>query len=310
MSSRSAEYYREFPRNFEDAVYKSSDIATTKDITLPPTRDYDSGPFGLSHTLVPITLNKQHFPNLDYPPDLLIEPSTRSRAAQIGIHVEHINFPGDSGGQVPPEVWQKISNGESVVAQAYVINYAPHPIQIPAGTSLFRNFCRISGARLEEDSLIKALQDGRIRIDGTQGEDWEWCLWKNYQRIIGIHMKLDPEKRWYFPESDEPIRFPAGPNFRATIEAMMEPMPGTIDRKIFWVGQTKTALHLSKGIDAVVSDGAQIGHPAFDPDPEMLGLHTRSPLLDGGRTDWPIKVEEVGIPSSTNSVLLFFTTRP
>jgi len=271
------------------------DVHTMDRITLPATSSLINVPICITPgSLPPLSMCTEDVLHL-------FHWSVRSILAQQGMNIEGIQMdttPGD---------WLAFTKKQRpLTAHALIQNLSFRPIDIPAGTGIFRFFSDASiTKRLEGRSLMSAIQTLDIQIEGLVLQKGSieppffWIYAPNkpiaQSYIIGIRIPLNPEWHHYFPPSDAPtgilVDSESFIDTRPRIAALLTPVPDNIDRDIFWLGQTPP-VHLTQKVAGILSK-----RPSNNSQP--TGLHTSSRYIEPLRTQFPIVVEICG-PSRPN----------
>jgi hypothetical protein len=275
-------------QNVEGKFWKGPDIVTAGDVTI------------YRHTNIPIIITPESLPSLyRCQPEALryTRTSVRSRYAQLGIDLHD-----DIGGQIAQWIVEnnkQTSDGriqEQFEARALTFNRCARPIFIPEGTHLFRFFYEHAQPALRGKNLISLVNSGEIKVDGEYGSDWMWSYNRNgsgEDNIIGINVCIKSEgRKWIPPGDNKPIVLDlaydaTGYDYRKRIDVILEPIPYDNKEKL-WIGET-VPVNLGGRIEAILSKIVVRDTSKFEI--ETLGLQTNSMLIEGGKTDWPIRVE-------------------
>lgn len=285
--------------DLEGKIWKSVDFRTTEQVELPPKNLDIKKPRTIS---VPIKIPEDNIPkalqqSVWIPRDnRLCHISIRSRLAQIGVGSPRIH-----------EAMWLVHQTKYDEQSIELINYSPRPIIIPKNFEVGRIFSFAAATLLKDDRLDEALQ----RSDLSVGE--AALKHRDYQGSVnGLYIPIAANNRLTFLPSDEPIMVTDGPVYREAIRQQMVPVEVAIDeygvnpKTMFWIGQTASKIVLPEDLDVFIAVKGQLPPqlPNSKQTPNLL--HTQSPLLDGGRTNWPIKVELVGNPDELQYVLFHF----
>lgn len=289
----------------EMGLWKGPDIVTAESVII---NHYEK---------VPVVITKQNVPyyytyfdgNPWFIRDFVYEssdilPSVRSRYAQVGLHIDnglvkrisewlHDNTHLDKKGEYQNNITPVIT----------VENYSSRPVVLNKGAHLFRFFKEDYRSHLQDDELVKAVKLGLIKIQGESFGDWVYSYGqiagRKLPRPTGIFIRINPENRGWIPPHPEnrPIRIPdSGEGYRETIDSLLKPIPEEKFKRILWIGET-IGLTLAPSIDAVLHTVAIGGiRPDKDfTDKSAWGTQLNSRVIDGGRTDWPVRVEVLSL---------------
>lgn len=235
-----------------------------------------------------------------------IYPSVRSRYAQVGLNIDNrlVNQIGewlqynthlDEKGDVP----------NSIIPVITVENHSSRPVILDKGAHLFRFFKENYTSHLQDYELVEAVKSGLIKIQGERLGDWTYSYGqvagRKLPRPVGIFIRVNPENRGWIPPHSEnkQIYIPdLGEGYRKTVDSLLEPIPGERIKKILWIGET-IKVTLAQSVDAVLDTVAlrDIRTDKDFTDAKTWGIQLNSRIIDGGRTDWPVRVE---IISSTS----------
>lgn len=274
--------FQEFqPANKEMLFWKGPDIATTQPSRIP----------ARGSLLVPLRITPE---NIQVPhPGLLsdVHATMRSRVAQVGLDIS------DLGGQLLHDLEVKgIDPTEPYEAMVRVDNFSNRVVDIPEETGLLRAYYENPQARLTGEALYEACERGDIHIAGEQGKDWHWAVERG-GKATGMYVKIDEGSRRWSPPQDEPLRIIDDPDFdyRAYIDSQLEPVPYS-HRPVLWIGETQPKITLSENVNGILHS-ALVKHVTEKNG--ILGAHINFHLIDGGRTDWGVRVEVVS-PTDEN----------
>lgn len=277
-------------RNVEGKFWKGPDVVTAEDVTI------------YRHTNIPIIITPKSLPPLHgLSPEALngvVRASVRSRYAQLGIDL-HDDIGGQIAQQIVRDNYQTVDGDikEQFPAWAFTFNRCSRPIFIPKGVHLFRFFYEFAQPMVRGKNLISLVNSEEVKVDGAYGSDWMWLynrIGSGEDNIIGMQIRIKDEgRRWIPPDPDnKPIVLDlaydsTGYDYRKRTDAMLEHIPYD-DREKLWIGET-VSVNLGRRIDAILDKIAVRDSNKFEI--ETLGLQTNSMLIEGGRTDWPIRVE-------------------
>jgi hypothetical protein len=171
-------------------------------------------------------------------------------------------------------------------------------IEVPKDTSLFNAYLW-NGQTLNGEPLEETIHSGEIGISGKQGRDW-WFHTDEHDVPIGVIFPInaDPESRLWYPRGGNRLRISPDKrvNFRkevkATATSFADQMPPP-DAPVLWLGKT-SHLHLSPRvhvkIPTTVPNARSVQELQLANTDGEIGQQN-SPLLTGGRTNWPPVVE-------------------
>lgn len=277
--------------NIEGKFWKGPDIEISEEVTFPC----------LSYQSAPVIIHPQDLPSLyGCHPEALqyVRASTRSRYTQLGLDVYEA---------VTEQVCRRILDGNiqnmwgnilrPFTVEALVFNRSARPVYLPKGSRLFRFYSFIGVKRMQGKELVSIVKRGGIKIDGEFGTDWMWGYAKKGERderIVGINVRIKDENRKWIPpdSSNTPLSISDSGNYREELDRFLEPIPET-KKEILWVGETPKIM-IEDGLNAIISKAVV---PDIKAESNFLydgwGLHINSHLIDGGKTNWPLRVEVV-----------------
>jgi hypothetical protein len=221
-------------------------------------------------------------------------PSVRSRYAQLGINIDD---------NVMKQIEDWLKHNKHVNEKGYVLNsiapiidvknYGGRPVQLGKGSQLFRFHEDPQFTMLEGDNLKDTVQSGLIKIEGERLGAWTYSYNdsdKNHATGIFVHVKRN-NRKWIPPDSGKAISIPDVGEYREVIDSLLKaPIPEKQYGKLFWIGET-VGITLSPQVDAILDNIAikdvyegMSNHPAN-------GIQINSRLIDGGKTNWPVRVE-------------------
>lgn len=272
------------PLNVGERLWKGPDVSSTNSVLLMPSQS----------AAVPILITSESFPPRDafFSKNLAaLEVSTRSRVAQLGVEVCGILKEG-----VPQNIlrdWQSLNgNVHSFEAKIKVKNHCKRPIRIPENFPIFRFFHETIASSIIGKALKFMYEEEKLKIEGEEGKDWEWSMKRNNttgeMEPIGLFIKIDSQGRKYISPSDTPIILDDKVHdYRKSIDSISEPIRETSD-SILWVGETPK---ITLGEDLEIILGKSAFHDFREMRSDGMGRQINSRLIDGGRTDWKIRVE-------------------
>lgn len=263
----------------ERRFWKGPDVETLKDVTIPP----------LGVGIVPIFLPEQT--RLELEVSLKEHPgdrkrvSVRSRYAHAGLDVDSRIVERI----INRSFWQSPREGSHII-QVPIRNHATWPVHLREGTHLFRFFVDPGMDCIKGEKLISLLRNGDFRTGGGKlyfRDDGE------SQEEMGVFIPIDPESRRRIrPDSQEPIVIDDQmSDYRRFLERFLAPLPfSTAKEDCFWIGET-AHVTLPSSVDAIIDGVVRIDERGRIR--RESGRHTNSTLIDGGRTNWGIRVEVV-----------------
>lgn len=281
MSIEQRGSYEFHPEEREVFFWKGPDIVITQPILIP----------ARGSRLVPLRITPENIriPHIGMLSD--VHATMRSRVAQVGLDVL------DLGGQLLHDLEVKGADPtEPYEAMVRVDNFSNRLVVVPEETGLFRAYYENPQARLTGEALYDACERGDIQIAGEQGKEWHWSVERG-GKVTGIYVKIDEESRRWVPPQGEPLKIidDADFDYRAYIDSHLEPIPYS-HRPILWIGETKPRITLSENVNGILH-AALVKHVTGKNG--ILGAHINSHLIDGGRTDWRVRVEVVS-PTDEN----------
>lgn len=300
--------------SIERGLWKGPDIVIAEDVIV----DYNYS------AQVPVLIAKDSFPQSPYlvTPWLAEHflrinencyPSVRSRYAQIGLNIrngviaqigEWLSYNVHLSDYNTSDYNSRYSlNGLSLPIT--VNNHGSRPIRLEKGAHLFRFFEESYGSFLEGDELVDAVKEGLIKIKGESFGDWIYSYGMipghNLPRPDGMFIRINSQNRRWIPPHPEnkPIFIPdSGERYREVIDSLLEPVAQEKYRKILWIGET-IKITLTPPIDAILDTVAIRG---INTDKDIMdqstwGTQLNSRLIDGGKTDWAVRVEIISATS-------------
>ncbi len=265
----------------EFPFWKGADIATTQNVIVPKL-GYSAVGMNIPHGGLPSFL-RQHSELASK-----IRASTRSRWAQLGLEIE------DNGTQLQEALTSSSSglenpNGLNISVQ--VNNHSQRDILIPLGAKVFRSFYETEKHRYVGNDLLNLMESRKVAIEGNPGETWE-IAYDSKKKPVGMYVKILEDRRWIPPDksrSPKPMQISdKGDKYRDEIDQKLVSVPQTPQVKL-WIGETvrMTLAHEINGIlHSAVSPNLQ-GRGSLN----SFGTHVNSHLIDGGETDWGVRVE-------------------
>lgn len=274
--------------------WKSPDIETAADIILSPE----------SVGYVPVTIppNLELFKDLHVDAFAFVHVSTRSRYAQLGVEV-----PRDARVTIPASLKDEIYSEDSKDLTAFVPvrNLSSRTVEIPQKTRLLQLYIE-SAVQRQKQSLLELLENRDVEIGGERGTDWDYWTIDPFGNntsgkvleiddlLIGLRLRLDPQKRMWLPPDPEgrPFKIPEGTevDYRKAVNQELKPAPIS-EKPIFWIGETTSRLALDPGVNALIVATGQ-------GDRRRDMRHINSLLIDGG-SNWKIRTEIIS-PTALN----------
>lgn len=265
----------------EFPFWKGADIASTQNVIVPRL-GYSSVGMNIPHGGLPNFL-VQH-------PELAskIRASTRSRWAQLGLEIE------DNGTQLQEALAsssQGFENPNGLDISVQVNNHSQRDILIPLGARVFRSFYETEKHKYVGNDLLKVIESKKVAVEGKPGETWE-IAYDSKKTPVGMYVKITNDRRWIPRDRSRNPKLmqisDKGDKYRDEIDQMLVPVPETPQVKL-WIGETvrMTLAHEINGIlHSAVSPNLQ-GRGSLN----SFGTHVNSHLIDGGKTDWGVRVE-------------------
>lgn len=274
------------PPNGEREFYKGEDIRTQKAVTI-----YENHRFEVPVIISP---DKLAFPVPLHIAEMQthLHSSMRSRFAQVGLEIEEFGYQlakklRDMGYEMAH------GNVHPFTMPTYITNNSERAVTIPKDTHLFRLFVDEPRQAVQDSELEMLLGSGDIKIDGIPGVDWDYILEEENGRLIKKGLRIGIKDERYFIQHDPSpiiVNDSSSDNYRKLVDTYFVPVPKT-SRRIWWVGET-VHISLSNRVEAVIDkdvshdiSGMQNGG--------IYGRHINSRLIDGGKTNWPVRVEIV-----------------
>jgi len=280
----------------EGRVWKGPDIATAEPVLIESFKSAE----------VPVLITPDSLPPLDElsPSRNGLGVSTRSRLAQLGIEVN--NFPTES----KKELMIVKKSSSSVVVPITVTNHCQRPISLAEGVKIARFYYERTGSSVVGENLKAIFREERLRVDGEMGNDWKFSHKDNDVKGIvdGVFLRVrDKGRRWIVPSKD-PINITEqtleGTEYRKAIDPLFKTIPDlATNQTILWIGETPQVI-LDEGWEIIMDKRTYKlkGNRMM----ENQGVQINSRLLDGGKTNWPIRVE---ILSATKNMPDFVRVR-
>jgi hypothetical protein len=194
--------------------------------------------------------------------------------------------------------WNNLQNGKTLEIMVPVRNLSTRDIALSKGVGLFRYYSPLAAKFLKGKDLFDQI-NANIKIAGKEKEDWAWAYVPNSQEsidnIIGIKMRLGPERHWIPPDINNGIINLEAEGLhhgREAVAKLRKPIPPNSLESLLWTGETTAELALDKSINALISPWV-VGHPQHDDDDNhlMIGEQIMSLIIDGERTDHPVIAE-------------------
>lgn len=246
----------------------------------------------LSSTTIPVSLNRNaHLPPIDFDWRTfegkyinLLSVHARSRLTQSGL--VFLGF-----GSLMPQL-EALLESRDITHELSVMNIGPRPVVINKDNGLVAFYTTCGSEMLKGQQLATALASD-INIEGEYKDDWyyidhnmEILEDSEIDKATGILLKLKQEKHIITPGQEPLIPFSSDIdnffNFRRYLERFLQTMPDYTDQP-FWIGETTTPLHISEGYTGLANGFVKSNQQVF--------FHLESNILEGGRTQYPIRVE-------------------
>lgn len=231
--------------------------------------------------------------------------SVRSRYAQLGIEVDEKVGASIAEAIANNHHMDKDGNPSPFYSEALITNHSVRPIYLQNGAKVFRLYHYEEGSALYGEDLVNFVKSKDIEIEGQFGTDWDFVsaqsVFTGREYVTGIRVRIDTNNRWWIPphEDNEPVSISdIDPNYRESIDNLFVPIPEK-DEKILWIGQT-VKINLSSAVEALLDREVS---PDIKGTQTLQGwgYQTNSRLIDGGRTNWNVRVE---VLSATKSDLM------
>lgn len=267
-----------------ETVWKGPDLKTTGE---------DKIVLSGSTLYITVLVNPANLPDLTELDPTKVKPSTKSKLAQLGLEVD------ESVGRwivvQAKENFEKEGVSRPFEMSILTKNHSLRPIIIESGSPLFRLY--IPGSYIEGESLKNLMESGQIEIDGNRGKEWDYVYPHVYPRTnpYGLAVRLNSGKKLWIPsgENNEPLsvrEVQQAANYRDYLRTKYKPVPRTAD-KILWIGET-VIMKLSPGIDAELEKTVFPNLVALKGGESGSQIAAR--LIDGGKTEWEVRVEVLG----------------
>lgn len=215
----------------------------------------------------------------------------RSRAAQLGLELYEL--------ELLEQDFKQAQLDQQLKARLTVHNLGNREIIAQPGEGL-TNLYSVYGAKLlQGKDLFETLEPGQIEIGGVKGQDWLF-IGQDFQPLedsqaaaIGVALRLKDEVLHVLP-ADQPLQ-PFNPeiiDYRQyySDNNILVPFQADQEPPAFWVGETVSSLRFPQGFTGIVGRITRVENG-----PKTY--HLSSSLLEGGRTDWPIRVEMESLSS-------------
>lgn len=268
----------------EKKLWKGNDIALASPTFIPARRSQ----------LASFVIDPANFVSFDPSKLDRTHISMRSRLAQAGLDISHF------GQQLAHFM---VVNGIDVTNQPFaadimVDNYSQRPIDLSSGARICRPFYEGTASALTGQRLLELEENGDIKIEGEENVDWAWRR-ENGHGVTGVYIRISDKKLWIPPhptnkalivyDDDGFDNFTklSGFDYRKQIDEALQPAPQT-DRPILWIGETKPRITLSENVNGILHSAVV---QTITGKGSHIGFHINSHMIDGGRTDWPVRVE-------------------
>jgi hypothetical protein len=244
----------------------------------------------------------EHWTSLGLASDGALTVHTRSKGAQVGLHISDLVF---------------AHNGIKLVAYADMVALGDVPIRLETDDMVGCVYSPGGSMLLDGNGILKALMKGDIRINGGNGDIIEPRLWLDsigttwlpvaanglfegdITRAVGLAFRLG-NGIYEVRSSRSPRILHEGAIPAAQIRTYLIDEgyhhQSMIDMTSvdFWIGETVDAVGLY-GINAILDPHILVGDLRMNVTMQRLA-HLNSLLIDGGGTfGWPIRTEEARI---------------
>lgn len=263
-------------------------------------------------------------------PDLqvMIAPSMRSRYAQLGLDFQGlVDGWGLVDGMLMNFIATALTESKSedpsgnifkpFSASITIFNNGLRPVKLEEGARLFRFFNRFKRPIARGKEVVHLIESGQVKLNGEFGKDWSWCY--AYDQgipsfITGIHVRIDEKNRMWIPPdvSDVPVNInDQGQDYRKSLDELLTEVPEREDLT-FWVGETAPEISLQPTVDAIIDYKVLPDISEEIINYKQIGDHASSHLLEGGKTNWKVRVEVISSTVRTempNAVTLHFAPK-
>ncbi len=251
--------------------------------------------------ILPVTITPESLPSMFRKrPEYLkgFGVSMRSRYAQLGLDTYEVLTQQIAIALV--ETGSQDMNGnvtKPFTVDVLVFNNSQRSVNLKEGSRIFRLFNKWERPLARGKEIVRLLESGQVELKGDFGKDWSWSYAYsqegNMQEIIGINVRIDDRNRRWIPpldHDDTPIEIDdKRKDYRNSIEEMFVEVPER-EEKIFWVGETTPEIVLRPTVDAII-DKAVLPDISGKINFNQMGVHAQSHLLEGGQTNWRVRVE-------------------
>lgn len=266
-------------RNLPPAINLGPDVHTSEAVLLRPQE----------RTMVPVTV-----PDLsDFSYDGEKLPSSRSRFAQIGVHV-----PRESAIAV-----FEASKRKDNVVEIPVEVLSQRPIKLLADTNFVRLYEKTGDTFFDGGDLERMIEKKVVKITGKQGHDWDYWVAEGDQAPSGVELFLDPGSRRWVQPNDEPLvldkRSGAEFDYRKELDMALVPPPKSLPYIYLEIASTLSEVHMTPATQGWI-----------DPSLPEYGnrIHIFSLLINGYDTRRKIRTEQmVKNGESPESVVVKFS---
>lgn len=245
-----------------------------------------------------------------------MSPDTKRAFLDVHIRSRYAHLALD----VPEDFTEPLlSNGigKGSLVKLDISNHGSRPIVLRQADQPLHLFVVPPGAEIKGDSL-SAVFGNDIQMFGKRGEDWE----KYYelvrdsrgrvrQEFRGVYLRINPDKnkRFWMPESDEPVALPAVSSYREARDLLfkehfVKESDSPIPQNQLWIGQLPQQ-KIAPGIYGILSRDAFIKiNKQFVK--IQNAFQTQSPLLEGRVTEGEEVAHHVEIKGGAEWVLLTY----
>lgn len=258
----------------KEHFWKSEDLRIAHEVLIPP--------FASKTAVVEIDEATRRF--LESASDLQrVKPGIRSRFAHIGMNI--------AVRDLESQVGEFDDQSDSVVVE--IENHVPRPIIVREGSPFMRFFYDPASLIIKGQDLQRAVGEGRIKLRGNRGVDWEWAT-NDIGEISGVFLRIDTDTiKTIPPYPSTPIEIdPTAPKFRQRMDGIYVPAPES-DNPFWWIAETSIVMGLDPSIEGILDTRVlnSIDSPPLD---SSVGYQTNSQIFDSDRNH-RMRVEIVGV---------------
>lgn len=258
-------------------LWSGEDATALEDRTLYPQETSLIWARASENALPPIRYDSSTLPILSDE----LNVSVRSRLAQSGLTTLSRRLEIDEDDKV------------NVVFEMTVLG--GRPVKLNAGDGV-ACFFSTSGARMIQGLELyeELVGQEHIRIGGKFGEDWRLVgLYDDRDDVfftdkvlakqaVGVALRIK-EERFGIPDGNEPIDIGGEVGYRTFLDNKVFKVLKPDEHVSFWVGETRSEVFIPPGYNGFLNMAGNIG--------TTWVFQTRSLLIKGGRTNWPLRYE-------------------